>query len=831
MNQGLLFLFTYFVTISKINCSLDNPHHDFTDYCEMLGQDDIQGMKHGFLAGKNVYYIGGRLAHDQQHETIGLTHPFFHDLRSRGTGIVYHEGVGTGNDFYGWEFYKDVKAAWGSIITPEMKWENPAPSHMYWSPDKMRVEYILESPYLPQGEYDGWCKDWEQGSTTDQGSFWVDLSKQECWNHCLNDAGCYQAVFEVGDNGKTQCWIGLSKMITPPDGWDRPQSTDTCFAKEVKGIENVNIIEEKFISNDVVTTRIFSNKDVTLEISGRSFQNENAITLNGSCSLDVATNSIFVTESGRVIAKVQETPEVLKEVDEGVCGYSFTLPLSDQGVTLSWSMDDDANKASELVQRILSDPVKYQNEKKDEMNDKLNTLVPFFRCSDHDIVRVYYYLWSLFLMYYTGPGEGMRKLPTTQTAVNNFLGLHRFDAGFQILVGSWINPAEHEFYANGNVLSWAELLPYRVDDQLPDNFGVNWASGVYGPSTIAHVLGAWQIFEHSADIHFLEQSYQFYKELYWEAINGKHWLYAYDAVLCLNKMAEILGFTEDPAHWNETVNMQNLYSQMENQWELETPGWYGSGMGWGNVAPGANSMFPREWLKTMAEKWLDNQEDGFFGTVPLTRLPLKDWEDGVNDNFAVVPDANWYMIRGLYLHTIDRLANKFTLAHLKGYNMENGVPVAPEGRDSNFQRFGDKYSNFNAGKILLLLEGIGGLKYTIQEDTFIFAENLPQEWDSMEYNIPVPDQNGHIVWVIAKVERYQMTKTVVNGTDCQIKNKIITVENNPFSKLIIRPWLEEGEVLSYIPGDEYLENSPPEGHIGFIFNNQENMIVDMTLCS
>ena len=47
--------------------------------------------------------------------------------------------------------------------------------------------------------------------------------------------------------------------------------THLC-AKEVKGIETVNIIEEKFISNDVVTTRIFSNKDVTLEISGRSFQ-------------------------------------------------------------------------------------------------------------------------------------------------------------------------------------------------------------------------------------------------------------------------------------------------------------------------------------------------------------------------------------------------------------------------------------------------------------------------------------------------------------------------------------------------------------------------------
>ena len=88
-------------------------------------------------------------------------------------------------------------------------------------------------------------------------------------------------------------------------------------------------------------------------------------------------------------------------------------------------------------------------------------------------------------------------------------------------------------------------------------------------------------------------------------------------------------------------------------------------------------------------------------------------------------DGNWYMIRPLYLHTVDRLANKFTLAHLKGYNMEDGVPVAPEGRDSNFTLFGgnhqwpdlsrtdlylivDKYSNFNAGKILLILEGIGG---------------------------------------------------------------------------------------------------------------------------
>ena len=77
-------------------------------------------------------------------------------------------------------------------------------------------------------------------------------------------------------------------------------------------------------------------------------------------------------------------------------------------------------------------------------------------------------------------------------------------------------------------------------------------------------------------------------------------------------------------------------------------------------------------------------------------------------------DANWYAIRPLYIHNVEELANKFTLEHLKTYNMEAGVPVAPEGRDSSYALFGDKYSNFNAGKILLILEGIGGSSFYFQ---------------------------------------------------------------------------------------------------------------------
>ena len=147
------------------------PDREQTDYCEMLGKDNIQGTqnciflflsdlalylskgkKHAFLAGNNVYYVSNIKKEDGQFkETIGLTHPFYHDLRSRGTGIAYQEEVGTGNDFYGWEFHKNVKVAFGSIISENMRWEHPVPSRMFWRPDKMIMEYELVSPYIEVG--------------------------------------------------------------------------------------------------------------------------------------------------------------------------------------------------------------------------------------------------------------------------------------------------------------------------------------------------------------------------------------------------------------------------------------------------------------------------------------------------------------------------------------------------------------------------------------------------------------------------------------------------------------------------------------------------------
>lgn len=491
-----------------------------------------------------------------------------------------------------------------------------------------------------------------------------------------------------------------------------------------------------------------------------------------------------------------------------VCGYTFYVPVDSKGTTISWTMDDDYSKALAAVRQTQGDPAGQLAAKTAKMNGLLNNVVPYFRCSDDAVVKIYYYLWSLYLMYFTQGDKGMQVIPHTQTAVNNFLGMHRFDAMFQIMVGAWVSPARHDFYANGNVLAWSQLLPYRQQSQLPDNFGIDWASGCYGPETIVHVQGAWKIYEHSGNLTFLNLSYAFYKELFWDGGVGGTFGYEYDSVLCLNRMATILGHGNDTAHWNASINIDYVPTNLKNNWQKDTPNMYGStvgtGMGWTNIAPAGMSVFPREWLVAMAETWMDDPTKGFNSKVPLTRTAQKDWGAHDPGNFAVVPDANWFMLRALYLHNVDRLANKFTLAHLKQYNMEwGGIPVAPEGRDSNFQLFGDQYSNFNAGKILLILEGIGGLRHSVDEDTFTFADNLPTNWTFMEFRVPVVKRHGAAVtWVKARAERKCQGGKVI---------KTVTVEGNPFQRLRVQPWAEGGTVVASSPSGGGLNQTA--GHV------------------
>ena len=132
---------------------------EFTDYCDRLEQE-IQGKKHGFLAGNITYYVGGYHASWKlfEDETIGLTHPFHHDLRSRGASLLDSkisstENTGKGNDFLNWEFYKDTRVLYGSVIIDGKTYKHPKPISMRWRPDKMICEYEVAGVTIKEEKF------------------------------------------------------------------------------------------------------------------------------------------------------------------------------------------------------------------------------------------------------------------------------------------------------------------------------------------------------------------------------------------------------------------------------------------------------------------------------------------------------------------------------------------------------------------------------------------------------------------------------------------------------------------------------------------------------
>ena len=135
------------ILLCPVGLLYSSEQPEFTDYCQRL-EHEIQGRKHGFMAGNVSYYVGGfhaswKLVED---ETIGLTHPFHHDLRSRGVGLLESnltgtEHTGVGNDFSGWEFYKDTRVLYGSVIIDGETFKHPKPISMLWRPDKLICVY------------------------------------------------------------------------------------------------------------------------------------------------------------------------------------------------------------------------------------------------------------------------------------------------------------------------------------------------------------------------------------------------------------------------------------------------------------------------------------------------------------------------------------------------------------------------------------------------------------------------------------------------------------------------------------------------------------------
>jgi len=591
-------------------------------------------------------------------------------------------------------------------------------------------------------------------------------------------------------------------------------------------VGGVDIREEKFIAaNDVACSIITSDSPVTLRFDGHSLVIPKlSIDRTSDVQFDESNNAVHVTVithpvqdetcTGRLIYDGMNTvlsasatiSSYSAHTDaEGRQVYSFQAPCDRRGVAITWAMSDEYAAALAASQLVLADYRGALAAKTKAMNDLLNYQIPYFRCSDPQIVNVYYYLWAIYLMYYIDVGQGWETHPHTQTAVNNFLGMHRYDANFQIKVGAWT--ADKEEYAYGNVLHWKPLLPFaRRGGALPDNKGIAWYSPVWGATT-EHVIGAWRIYQHTGDVDFLHDCYDDYFKVLFKDGMLAHWGCHYDAAERLRAMAVLTGDAEDPARWRRLVQADRRDQWLKNMWEKYQPNFFGGGdgkLGWSGFAYLRNSYFPEEWAYRMTAHWAMDPQKGFFWEIPMSTVALKDFAQ-ISDVFASTPDTNYYAIRGMYNCHVGRAANRVALAHLKRYNMHWGIPIAPEAWSKQPAPWGDQYSNFNAGKVLLILEGMAGLEYSIPQSTLTLCESMPEQWSSMEVRIPM------------KVDGRMCRPRVVYQRKEQegIVRKTISVSGNPLTHLNIQPWLEEGALQSAPPG--YTTENQARNHIGYRF--------------
>lgn len=110
--------------------------------------------------------------------------------------------------------------------------------------------------------------------------------------------------------------------------------------------------------------------------------------------------------------------------------------------------------------------------------------------------------------------------------------------------------------------------------------------------------------------------------------------------------------------------------------------------------------------------------------------------------FGYTPDTAYFTLDGIFRQRLKKEATELTLNHLIHYNYHSNwkIPIAPEAYRRDLSLFGDQYSNFNAGKILLYLEGLAGLRYSIPDEKLTVQSALPKAWDWMEIRLPIAGQ-------------------------------------------------------------------------------------------
>ena len=79
--------------------------------------------------------------------------------RSRGVGLLESE-IGepyarVGNDYEGWDSYKDTRVLYGSVLIDGKLHAKPAPTRMFWRPDKMICEYEIGGILIREEKFIG----------------------------------------------------------------------------------------------------------------------------------------------------------------------------------------------------------------------------------------------------------------------------------------------------------------------------------------------------------------------------------------------------------------------------------------------------------------------------------------------------------------------------------------------------------------------------------------------------------------------------------------------------------------------------------------------------
>jgi hypothetical protein len=188
----------------------------------------------------------------------------------------------------------------------------------------------------------------------------------------------------------------------------------------------------------------------------------------------------------------------------------------------------------------------------------------------------------------------------------------------------------------------------------------------------------------------------------------------------------------------------------------------------------------------MVASWAVDNEKGFYGEIfplAMSRQAMNRYASNVDHSFGYTPDTAYFVLSGMFHQRLGDPAWKLALNHLENYNFNSewGSPVAPEAYTRDGKLFGDQYSNFNAGKILLYLEGIAGLEYSIPERRLVVHDTMPKDWKWMEVRLPIqmPGEQ-EISWPVIRYER-------AGGSGEAIK--LVRVTDCPL-QIIVEPWSE-----------------------------------------